>query len=124
LVHGGWPFAKQAGALLYKPNVYADFSAQTFLLYPRELAGVIRGWLEFVPEHVLFGTDAFTVGPDVGWEEAAWLTNKTGREALALALTGMMRDGELTHARALELAHMVLHDNAAKLYKQRREVRR
>jgi hypothetical protein len=32
-------------------------------------------------------------------------------------LTGMMNDGEITRERALELARMVLHDNAAKLYK-------
>jgi hypothetical protein len=28
----------------------------------------------------------------------------------------MDRDGEITPARASQLAHMVLHDNAAKLY--------
>ena len=28
----------------------------------------------------------------------------------------MMQDGEITRERALELAHMALHDNAAKLY--------
>jgi hypothetical protein len=28
----------------------------------------------------------------------------------------MMQDGEITRERALKLAHMVLHDNAAKLY--------
>jgi hypothetical protein len=29
----------------------------------------------------------------------------------------MIQDGEITHTRAIELAHMALHDNAAKLYK-------
>jgi hypothetical protein len=28
----------------------------------------------------------------------------------------MMQDGEITRERALELAHQLLHDNAAKLY--------
>jgi len=28
----------------------------------------------------------------------------------------MQRDGEITSARAAQLAHMVLHDNAAALY--------
>jgi hypothetical protein len=49
--------------------------------------------------------------PDNAEYIAAW-------RALALALTGMMQDGEITRARASALAHMVLHDNAAKLYKQ------
>jgi hypothetical protein len=35
---------------------------------------------------------------------------------LALALTGMMRDGEITRARAREIARMVLRDNARRLY--------
>jgi predicted TIM-barrel fold metal-dependent hydrolase len=116
LVHGGSPFAQETRMLLYKPNVYADFSAQTFLLSTRELSVVMRSWLEFVPEKVLFGTDAFEITPDVGWPEIGWLSNKSAREALALALTGMMADGEITRDRALELARMVLRENAAKLY--------
>jgi predicted TIM-barrel fold metal-dependent hydrolase len=102
--------------LLYKPNVYADFSAQTFLLSTRELSTVLRSWLEFVPEKVLFGTDAFEITPDVGWPEHAWVTTKSAREALALALTGMMKDGQITRERALELARLVMRENTAKLH--------
>jgi uncharacterized protein len=116
LVHGGLPNAKETRFLLYKPNVYADFSAQAFLTSKRELSEVLRSWLEFVPEKVLFGTDAFPITPEVGWEEIAWLTTTSGREALALALTGMLRDGEITRKRALELARMVMRSNALKLY--------
>jgi predicted TIM-barrel fold metal-dependent hydrolase len=116
LVHGGSPFAQQTRMLLYKPNVYADFSAQTFLLSTRELSGVLRSWLEFVPEKVLFGTDAFDITPEVGWPELAWLSNRSAREALALALTGMIADGQIPRERALELARMVLGENARKLY--------
>jgi hypothetical protein len=116
VVHGGYPFTKEMGSLLSKPNVYADFSAQTFFTYPRELSEILRNWLEFYPDKVLFGTDAFSFGPEVDWGEVAWLSNTTSRQALALALTGMMNDGEIDRARAIELARMVLHDNAAKLY--------
>jgi len=38
-------------------------------------------------------------------------------EALGIALTGMLRDGEIDRARAVELARMVLRDNARTLYK-------
>jgi len=116
VVHGGYPFTKEMGSLMSKPNVYADFSAQTFFTYPRELSETLRNWMEFYPDKILFGTDAFSFGPAVDWGEVAWLSNTTAREALALALTGMMNDGEIDRPRALELAHMVLHDNAAKLY--------
>jgi len=33
-----------------------------------------------------------------------------------MALTAMIRDGEITRARALEIARQVLRDNAARLY--------
>jgi predicted TIM-barrel fold metal-dependent hydrolase len=107
LVHGGWPYEKETAYLLGKPNVYADFSAQTFLLSARDL----------YPEKVMFGTDAFDLGPGVGWEETAWLSASTARQALAVALGDMTADGTISRARAVELAHMVMHDNAARLYK-------
>ena len=116
VVHGGYPFTKEMGSLMSKPNVYADFSAQTFFTYPRELSDILRNWMEAYPDKILFGTDAFSFGPEVDWGEVAWLSNTTARQALALALTGMMNDGEIDRARAMELARLVLHDNAAKLY--------
>jgi predicted TIM-barrel fold metal-dependent hydrolase len=116
VVHGGYPFTKEMGSLMSKPNVYADFSAQTFFPYPRELSDILRNWLEFYPGKTLFGTDAFSFGPEVDWGELAWLSNTTARQALALALTGMINDGEISRGRAVELARMVLHDNAVKLY--------
>ena len=117
IIHGGYPFTKETAAMISKPNVYADFSGQTFLIYPRELSAVLRNWLEAFPDKILFGTDAFSFGPEVDWPEVAWLSSKTAREALALALTGMLNDHEITRPQAVELARMVLHDNAKKLYK-------
>jgi predicted TIM-barrel fold metal-dependent hydrolase len=102
--------------MMSKSNVYADFSGLTFLLYPRALSEVLRNWLEFYPDKVLFGTDAFAFSAEVGWEEGAWLANSTARQALALALGGMMNDGEITRDRALELARMVMRENALRLY--------
>jgi len=117
IVHGGWPFEREAGVMLIKPNVYADFSAQTFLRSTEALSDVLRGWLEWYPERILFGTDSYSDDtPLANWEEKLWLTTRTSREALALALTQMMRAGEITRHRAEELARMVLRDNAVKLY--------
>jgi predicted TIM-barrel fold metal-dependent hydrolase len=116
LLHGGWPFTREVTALMTKPNVYADFSAQTLMNYPRGVAQVLREWLEFAPDKVLFGTDAYPYSEESGWEQSGWIATQTTREALGLALTGMLNDGEITRERASEMAHMVLHDNAAKLY--------
>lgn len=117
LLHGGaGAFTKQTDYLLMKPNVYADFSEQTWLISTRALSQVVRDFLEWYPEKIMFGTDLYPNTPEIDWDSIGWQTAQSGREALAIALTGMIDDGEITHDRALELAHMVLHDNAAKLY--------
>jgi predicted TIM-barrel fold metal-dependent hydrolase len=116
LLHGGAPFDREIAFLVAKPNVYADFSAQTFLLSPRELSEVLRYWLTLYPEKILFGTDTFPGTPEIDWEEVGWQTTTTARQALALALTGMMRDGEITRERATEIARAVMRENAVKLY--------
>jgi hypothetical protein len=116
IVHGGGVFASRAGAMLWKPNVYADTSLMALLYPPARLAEILREWLGQFPGKVLFGTDAVALGPDLGWEVAAWAGAANVRQALALALSGMVRDGEITRARAEEIATMVLRGNASRLY--------
>ena len=117
LVHGGaGAFTKYTSYLLMKPNVYADFSEQTWLISTRKLSEVVRDWLEWYPEKVMFGTDAYPYSEEMGWEESGWLAARRGREALGMALTAMLRDGEISRDRALELARMALRENARKLY--------
>ena len=118
LLHGGaGPFSTAVAALLMKPNVYTDFSEQTWLLPTRELARTIRYSLEWYPEKVLFGTDLSPGGsPAIDWEEIGWQTTSSARDALAIALTEMMNDGEITRPRAMEIAKMVMRGNALRLY--------
>jgi predicted TIM-barrel fold metal-dependent hydrolase len=96
--------------------VYLDYSLQSLLFTPSSLSPTIRQWLQYVPEKVLFATDAYPYGDEIGWEESGWLAARRGREALALALTTMMRNGEISKPRAPELARMVLRENARMLY--------
>ena len=116
IVHGGWPLIGETQALLSKPNVYADISMMDNIVSPTVLAGVLRQWLGEWPDKVLFGTDAFDGGPEQGWEQVAWVASNTARRALAIALTGMLRDGDITRDRAQALARMVMRENAAALY--------
>ena len=116
IVHGGYPYYRETSGLVSKPNVYADFSALSFFEGVRGQAELRRGWLSQWPEKILFGTDATPNTDDTSWEETGWIASQTAREALAIALTGMIRDGEITRARASELARMALRDNAKKLY--------
>ena len=43
IVHGGGGAAARAGSLLWKPNVYVDFSAMVLIYPPATLARVLRG---------------------------------------------------------------------------------
>jgi hypothetical protein len=52
----------------------------------------------------------------MNWEEGAWMGAASARQALGMALTGMMNDGEISRERAIEIARMVLRENAMKLY--------
>jgi len=66
---------------------------------------------------VLFGTDLSPGGsPAIDWEEIGWQTTTSARDALAIALTEMMNDGEITRPRAMEIAKMVMRGNALRLY--------
>jgi predicted TIM-barrel fold metal-dependent hydrolase len=106
----------ETGALLQKPNVYLDISQQALVIPAHTLAIWLREWLELFPDKVLFGTDGYPYSPALGWEESTFLAARNAREALGIALTGMERDGEITPARASQIAHMAMHDNASGLY--------
>ena len=117
MLHGGaGGFEQFVPYLLMKPNVYADFSEQTWMTSPRHIAGSVRFMLEFYPDKVLFGTDLYPLTPQVNWEETGYQTATAGRTALAIALTGMMQDGEITREQASEIARKVMRDNAIRLY--------
>jgi hypothetical protein len=118
LLHGGWPYYLVAEAMIDKPNTWVDFSAQTFYLGTHQLAQVLRDWLGWHPEKVLFGTDAYSDvdTPLTAWEEKEVLLASKSRRALAIALAAMLQNGEIPRERAVEIARMVLRDNAVRLY--------
>ena len=68
-------------------------------------------------DKVLFGTDGYSYSDELGWPESTWIANRNARQALGIALTGMLQDGEVDRKRAGELARLVLRGNAEALYK-------
>ncbi len=117
LLHGAWPFAREAAASILKPNVYLDYSGFMYWTYPVEAARALRLYLEAAPEKVLYGTDGSPFSQNIGWEDTTWIGAQTGRQALGLALTGMLEDHEITPQHAIQLVHMVLRENARTLYR-------
>jgi hypothetical protein len=116
LLHGCYPYERQAIWLSAMKNVYLDSSFMELIMYPAALKDSLRQWLEVFPDKIIFGTDAFPFNDALGAEVTFWFGVNSARKALAAALAEMVAEGEVTEARALELAHGYLHDNAAKLY--------
>lgn len=116
-LHGGYPFTDEMASMLTRPNVYTDTSLEPLMLSITRAAKSIRSWLEYVPEKVLYGTDLYSGDEGAyGWDVIGWQGSHNARYALALALTGMMQDREITREQALHMAELVLHGNAEKLY--------
>jgi hypothetical protein len=116
LVHGGWPYEKEAALLTAAKNVYLDTSFQSELLYPSQFKDVLKQLITLFPDKMMYGSDAFPFSDALGAEESFWLAAHTTRTALAAALAELVSEGAITQDKALELAHLYLHDNAANLY--------
>jgi hypothetical protein len=116
MIHGGYPYDRQAIWLAAVKNVYLDTSETEILLYPSEFKHLLKQWLETFPDKITFGTDAFPYNETLGAEESYWLGAQSSRAALAAALAEMISEGEVSEAQALQLAHGYLHDNALAIY--------
>jgi uncharacterized protein len=116
LLHGGYPYEREAIWLAAEKNVYLDSSFMEIATYPSEFKQSLKQWLETFPDKITFGSDAFPYNETLGAEESYWLGVESSRTALAAALAEMVSEGEVSEAQALKLAHGYLHDNAVALY--------
>lgn len=116
LIHGGYPHTVEMIWLTAAKNVYTDSSLMGYYVYPSELKNILKQWISLYPEKIMFGSDAFPFNDAVGAEETFWLAIHSARTAVAQALAELVAENAITEAKALELARMYLHDNAAQLY--------
>jgi len=116
IIHGGYPLEREAIWLAAMKNVYMDSSLMDVWMYPASFKDVLRQWLETFPDKITFGTDCFPYNEVLGAEESYWLGAVSTREALAAALAEMVSSGEISDAKAIEMAHAYLHDTAISLY--------
>ena len=116
LIHGGWPYTREAALMTAVKNVYLDTSFQSELLYPSQFKDVLKQLLTLFPDKMMYGSDAFPFSDALGVEESFWLAARTTRTGLAAALAELVEEGAVSEPKALELARNYLHDNAARLY--------
>jgi hypothetical protein len=116
LIHGGWPYEREAALLTAVKNVYLDTSFQSEMLYPSQFKDVLKMLLTIYPDKMMYGSDAFPFNDALGAEESMWLAARTSRTALAAALSELVQEGAITEPKALEMARNYLHDTAARMY--------
>ena len=116
LIHGGYPYTLDMIWLTAAKNVYTDSSLMGYYVYPSELKNILKQWISLYPEKIMFGSDAFSFNDAVGAEQTLWVAARSARTAVAAALAELVAEGAFTEEKALELARLYLHDNAAKLY--------
>jgi len=117
LLHGSYPFTHEGGFMASRvgpvPKVYLDISV-IFWWHPgspQSLVPVLREWLDMgCADKMLYGSDA--IDP-----LSMWMGAYNIREALYLTLKEMISEGVLSEAKALNIAQMILRENAKKLYK-------
>jgi len=120
LVHGGWPYEREAALMTAVKNVYLDTSFQSEMLYPSQFKDVLKQLLTLYPDKMMYGSDSFPFNDALGAEESMWLAARTTRTGLAAALAELVDEGAVSEAKALELARNYLHDNAARLYGEKK----
>ena len=120
LIHGGYPYTLEMIWLTASKNVYTDSSLVGYYVYPSELKNILKQWISLFPEKIMFGSDAFPFNDAVGAEETFWLAARSARTAVAAALAELVAEGAASEEKALELARLYLHDNAAKLYGEKK----
>jgi uncharacterized protein len=116
LLHGGFPFEREAIWLAARKNVYFDSSLMGVFLYPGPFKTVLRQWLELFPDKIAYGSDTFPISDSIGAEESYWLATESARNALAAALAEMVCENEITKEQAVSMAHAYLHNTADRLY--------
>ena len=116
LIHGGYPHTLEMIWLTAAKNIYTDSSLMGYYVNPSELKNILKQWISLYPERMMFGSDAFPFNDAVGAEETFWLAARSARAAAAGALAELVAEGAFSEEKALELARMYLHDNAAQLY--------
>ena len=117
LIHGGAPWYEIAAYLALKPNVWIDISALGFLRPVPEFAAILRQYLIFAPEKILFGTDAAAYPSVPGGADVHHLVvSRATRDGLYVALSGLIRDGIINERQAIEMGRGVLRENARRLH--------
>jgi len=111
MLHAGYPQWDKLKPLLEKRNAFVDFSAVNWMVYPRELAGILYDWLSYpgASEKIVFGSDA-------GVPAFFWIAARVSRDALYLALSRLIDEGIIPEDKAVLIAEKLIRGNALRIH--------
>jgi predicted TIM-barrel fold metal-dependent hydrolase len=110
LIHGGWPWVDEAAAIVsILPNVYLDVSEGALFGMPNVRQRIMEA-LEACPySKILYGADGSS-------PEALWIAARRYKAVLARVLEDLVAEGFTSRRDAYQVARLILHDNAARMY--------
>jgi len=112
LFHAGYPYSRELGMLgKHYPNVWLNM-CWMYVITMEGSRRVLGEWLDLVPGHRLLG-----FGSDVHFPELVYGHLVMARSCLADVLAEKVARDFLSETAALDLARMMLHDNAVELYR-------
>lgn len=113
LFHTGWPWTGEVTALAKMfPNVTADF-CWMWVLSPVGARRALDEMLETVPANKILG-----FGGDYRYVELTYAHARMARAGIAEVLAGKVARGWCTRAEAVEIAKLLLAENAARVFPQ------
>lgn len=112
LLHESYPYTAEAGYLAAAyPNAYVDLAFSLPPLSRSAFRRVVETALAAAPAtKVMCSSDGTSI------PEHYWLGAIRARNALSDVLDAMVEGDELSHEDAVEIAHMILHQNATRIY--------
>lgn len=111
LMHGSYPYGAELTTIAkYFPNAYIDM-CWMYVISPSYSERFLHEWIETVPASKIMG-----FGGDYLNIENAYSHLLMGKQVVARVLIDKVKDGYLSESEAKNIARMMLHDNAVKLF--------
>lgn len=112
LFHASYPYGGELGTIAKNfPNVFIDM-CWAYVISPSYSERYLHEWIETVPANKIM---AF--GGDYDFVEAVYAHSVMARQIIADVLIEKVRDRYLTEEEAIDIAKMILRENALRIFK-------
>jgi len=112
LFHASYPYGGELGTLAKNfPNVFIDM-CWAYVISPSYSERYLHEWIETVPANKIMG-----FGGDYNFVEAVYAHSVMARQIITKVLIKKVHDQYLTENEAIDIAKMILRENALRIFK-------